>query len=301
MKSRIGHIAAATLVTVSVGAAAQAGSPTPGRMIIYHGGSGVDAVQGHSTPANAQNAQALALKSGTVLSNTLRVGDPFGFPAVQFAYTAGTAGLAEADFTFTSTAGPRQVTINYHPPVYTTKGNVPFAYPSSLPYYLAPGTWTLTGATIYDYSFNSTVYTASQLATLFTANSFSVVNNGPVDSQPPVLGTGKLLNPTISLSAPHPQLKATLKVSDAGTGVNYAILFLTPPGADYSEGTLATIPLPVKSGTLTLYDDFFAGEPTGTWTIYELQVCDFASNCDTITDPQAITALFGANSVTVTN
>ncbi|MDE8344009.1 MAG: Ig-like domain repeat protein, partial [Acidocella sp.] len=255
--------------------------------------------RGHS-PAEASQGATLALVSGNVLGSKVVVEQPGSYPALQFAFTADSTGFSSASFTFTAPQGGRTATIQYIQGVYSVRGTQSFAFPAAFPAFTAPGTWTLTAATLYDNAGNSATYDQAQLAQLFPTNNFTLVDNGPVAAYPPVLGRGRLSATSISLSSKFPQLRAAVSVSDTPTGVNQALLFLQPPGQTYSQGQITTIPFPVKSGAVEIYDDFFAGDPTGVWTITEYLVCDFAGNCTSSTSPAAIIALFGTNSITVT-
>ncbi len=261
------------------------------------------AASAQSRPVQAARpgGTVLALTGGKVLRPSLTVGRPKSYIALQFGFTAGNIGFNSASFTFTAPVGGRTVTVVFTQSLYSVADTEAFSFDAAFPFFTAPGTWTLTGATLADNAGNTATYDAGQLARLFTPDSFTVVNNGVVAAYPPVIGKGVLASTTISLSSKFPQLKAAVHVNDTPTGVTQALLFLQPPGQTYEQAQLVTIGLPVKAGVVSMYDTFYPSSPTVAWTIKEYLVCDFAGNCSGSSDPATIISLFGTNIINVTN
>jgi len=241
-----------------------------------------------------------SITGGTIVSTTLTVGQPTSIPTVQVSYRTGAAGLGGLELVFTSPDGNESLAVSYAPHGLSTRATVTVAQPSNVPYYTQPGQWPLVAAYIEDYSGNFVSYTQAQLATLFPSPMFTVVNNGPVDITPPVVTSGQILTPSVSLSSPVPVFAASLTGSDDVSGMYVPYVGILAPGASFSLVDQVTMPFPLLAGTGTAYSTVFAGDPTGTWSISFYELCDVAGNCFFDQSPADIQTLFGTTTFQVT-
>ncbi|MDE8344010.1 MAG: hypothetical protein POG24_09345 [Acidocella sp.] len=240
------------------------------------------------------------LVAGTVLSPTNAVGKPASVPVLSFSYLS-PAGLNGVSFVFSAPAGGASNNVNYYQGSFAQSGTITFSGNAAAPLYSAPGTWVLTQAFVSDLAGNFTQYDQAQLATLFKHSSYTLINNGPVDTTPPVVTAGTLVTPSVSLSAPYPQFVATLTGTDNLSGLGTGYVYIQAPGAPYSLTTTSYFSFPVKSGTLSATVPIFAGSVTGTYTISGYELCDVVGNCFSDQTPADIVKLFGTNTFTVTN
>lgn len=252
----------------------------------------------HRTPSTAVPPQIL---SGSILTPTLTVAVAKSVPVIKFTYTTGSPGLAFVQVILTSPDGLVSLLPLYAQGTRTTGGTIVFSNPDNLPYFSQPGPWSITGAYISDQSGNYTQYDQAQAQALFTPSAVTVVNNGPVDITPPVVTSGTLLTPTVSLSSPLPEFRATLTGTDNASGIYVAFVGILPPGGQFSYVNQVPRAFPTLSGTTNAYSQVFAGSPTGTWTISFYELCDVVDNCFTDTTPADIQKLFGTTTFTVTN
>jgi hypothetical protein len=253
-----------------------------------------------STGSDAKDSQP-AITGGTVLSTTLTVGVASSIAEAQVSYKTGPSGLNGLVLVFTSPDGNESLSLSYSPQSLATHATVTFEQPGNVPYYSQPGQWQLVAAYISDYAGNFVSYTQTQLAALFPIPYINVVNNGPVDITPPVVTSGQILTPTVSLSAPLPVFEATLTGSDDASGMYVPIVIVEQPGGSYGQADQAAMPFPLLSGTGTAYSTLFAGQPIGTWTITGYALCDVADNCFNDQSPSDIQNLFGTTTFQVTN
>jgi hypothetical protein len=315
-------IAAAMLVQTALGASASAGLPTE-RIILQPGESPVKAL--HDAHFNARTAALIAqrqaarhaagdrasataappsISGGAVTAATLTAGQPGQYPSISFSYQAN-AGLASVSFVFTGpqakhTTGDVYNFADLYESGYVTGGTISFASISQLSPWSQPGTWTLSAIKITDLAGASTIYTAAQVAALFTAKTYKVVNTGPSDGIPPKILGGRLPSPTVSLSAKFPLLTAAIHASDAGSGIWIAYIVFQPPGQSFTEYEDVPVALPVTRGWINADTVFASYDSPGTYTIVGYGVCDFAQNCTTSTSDADVIKLFGTDSFTLT-
>jgi hypothetical protein len=256
--------------------------------------------QGHSVQELATTS-APTITGGSVTASTITVGNAGEYPALAVDYKTDRTGADYISVEFASPNGKTFYGGGYGIAYHTVTGTVSFAIVAPVNLYASPGTWSLAGATIYDNAGNSTTYTASQLAALFTATNFTVVNSGAAAPAPPAIVSGKLLNNTVSVSAKFPLLAATITAKDGyGPGIYEAYLIVSPPGGAYSFYSVLPNARPVRSGVIKANNLFGPYSQTGTWSIVGYGVCDYAFNCSGSTADSDIVALLGTDTFTVT-
>ena len=256
--------------------------------------------QGHTVQQLATTA-APTITGGSVTASTITVGQAGQYPALSIAYKTDTPGVNFLSVEFASPNGKTTYSGGYGIYYHSDKGTVSFAIVNPVSLYASPGAWSLASATIYDNAGNSTTYTASQLAALFTGTSFTVVNNGPTAPAPPSIVSGKLLNTTVSVSTKFPVLAATITAKDGyGPGIYEAYVIISPPGGGYSFYSVLPNAKPVRAGMIKANNVFGPYSPTGSWTIVGFGVCDYAFDCSGSTADSDVVALFGTDTFTVT-
>jgi hypothetical protein len=256
--------------------------------------------RGHSVQQLAATA-APSITGGSVTASTITVGDAGQFPSLTVAYTTDTPGLNFIAVEFASPNGQTFYAGGYATWYYTTSGTLSFAIATPVNLYSSPGAWSLTAAEVIDNAGNFTLYNSTQLKTLFTNLSFTVVNTGPAANAPPTIKAGELLNDTVSLSAQFPVLAATITAKDGtGPGIYQAYVLISPPGGGYSYYSFLPNAKPIKGGKIKANNVFGSYSPTGTWNIVGYGVCDYANNCSGSTSDSAIVTLFGTDTFTVT-
>jgi hypothetical protein len=256
--------------------------------------------RGHSVQQLA-TLSAPVITGGSVTPSTITVGAAGEFPSLSVTYSTDTPGLSYVDVEFVSPNGKTAYGGSYATYYYTQSGNLNFAIVSPLSLYASPGQWSIAGATIVDNAGNMTSYDASQLKSLFSSLTFTVINSGPTDTAAPKIKSGQLLNDTVSLSAKFPALKATITASNkAGPGIWEAYVIISPPGNPYSYYSVLPNALPVPAGKNKANNVFGAYSETGTWSIVGYGVCDYAFNCSGSTQDSDVIALFGTDTFTVT-
>ena len=243
------------------------------------------------------------ITAGEVLSASVNVQVAPAAPTFQYSFTTGVYGFNYAYFEF---AGPNgnQTYFSFDQGFEgNTHGTHVVRDPGCGTYcfYYEPGTYTLIDAYIVDYAGNGTYYEGSQLASIFTKTSFTLINNGKPDITAPTIVSGKILTPTVSLSATRPYFEAQLAVSDDVSGVDYADLVVTDPNGDvyYVNGNPSS-PI-TKTANMQVFFDFSDTTPTGTYTITEAFIQDVAGNAVSVTSASQIQSLFGTTTFTVTN
>jgi len=250
---------------------------------------------GHSAAATA----APTITSGAVTAATLTAGEGGQYPTIKFAYKAA-AGLSAVSFVFLSPNKQTYNSADYYEPSYATGGTISFASIAQLSPWSAPGTWTLTAVKITDLAGNSTVYSGSQVQSLFKARTYTVANTGLADQVPPHIVRGSLPSNTVSLSAAYPLLVASITAADAGSGIWLAYVLIQQPGQSYSFYEQVPVPLPVARGAINADTVFASFDTPGTYNIVGYGVCDFAQNCTVGSTPAEVTALFGTDTFTLT-
>lgn len=163
--------------------------------------------------------------------------------------------------------------------------------------FLEPGTWTFTEASAFDWAGNLVNLDEAALAALGNTT-FTVSNTGGYDLVKPALTSGKLITPSVSLSAvakgtasEDPFAGAQVTVTDAGNtavaGVQSAVAIFCQL-ADPSKCivlTGSTTATGVGSVTLKLKSQVSAarGNVVGAHTLQSVTVRDHAGNFSTLT------------------
>jgi hypothetical protein len=169
------------------------------------------------------------ITTGSITTPIIVVRTPPAAPGVSFSFTAGPTGMAYTMFYFTGPEG-QTITVGYFSYDSPTSGSFTILSPGmSLNEYQQAGVYKLTAATIADYVGNSTDYNEAQLAAIFPSQTFRVFNPGASDATPPKVFSGKIVTPTVSLSAARPVFAVDLTVSDTVSGVSNVSLVLTAP------------------------------------------------------------------------
>jgi hypothetical protein len=245
-----------------------------------------------------------SITAGSITTPIILIRTPPATPGVSFNFITGPAGMAYAYFYFIGPEG-QTITVSYFPYDSPTSGSFTVLSPGrSLNEYQQAGIYKLTAATIADYVGNSTDYTEAQLASIFSRQTFRVINPGASDGTPPKVFSGKIVTPTVSLSAARPVFAIDLTVSDTVSGVANVSLVLTAPDGSFSTAAYGRSPSPItKTGTLrsaanfTYETDF----PTGTWSITDINIIDYAGNQIEISDAAQIKSLLGSATFQLTN
>jgi hypothetical protein len=169
--------------------------------------------------------------------------------------------------------------------------------------YSAPGKWNLASGSVSDCAGNYTSYNAAQLQPLFNTTSIIVVNKQKPDTSPPLVSTGTILTPKVSLSSQFPDFGTLLTVSDDVSGVSYTLVSVCPPSGSGGSCWVSNIhpPTPILNGKTKNYVYLGSQSITGQWTIFEVGICDIAGNCVYDTNSADIVSLFGTNSFRVTH
>jgi len=258
----------------------------------------------------ASGHKPTAFNSPTLVSGSLS-GSPDVSKApddisLQVKFTTDAPGLASVSACFNS-ATSAQILCEYYygtygaPPL--TNGSLTMAYPNTFGHYAAAGTWTLNSVEIIDNAGGYADYDQSQLASLFPSLNFKLINKAASDTAAPMVTTGSILNAkkTVHLSK-LPSFGAELGVSDNRSGVNNAYVTVCPPAnsGGYCVSAAVEPASPVTTGKVDAWGNLGSTAPTGTWTIDDYSICDWAGNC-TFDDTQAdIQSLFGTTTFKVT-
>ncbi|HZM07707.1 MAG TPA: hypothetical protein VFC11_04535, partial [Methylocella sp.] len=188
--------------------------------------------------------------------------------------------MAYALFYFTQPGG-QTITVGYSSIDAPTSGSFRILSPgTSLNEYQQAGVYKLTAATIADEVGNSTDYTEAQLASVFPTQALRVINPGASDGTPPKVLSGKIVTPTVSLSAVRPVFAVDFTVSDTVSGVARASLVLTAPDGLSSTQAYGAPASPItKTGTLRAAANFaYNTNSRGTGTITNILISDYANN-----------------------
>ena len=258
--------------------------------------------------AGGAQATEPSITMGTLLTPAVNVQVAPAQVELSVSIDQGTIGASSILASMTSPSGTTLQTGFIQVPVYppTRKIKVPFQLASpfgngGLTLYSEPGTWTITSVTLLTNDNQFVSYSGSQLAALFDNQlTVAVTNNGTPDTKPPVYGRGKILTPTVSLSASLPIFAVNLAVRDDISGVSAVYVGYQPPSGN-PGGTSSVISAPLKAGKVDSYAMLAAGSPVGTYTLTSLSVCDYAGNCVTDSSTSDLVKIFGASTFQVTN
>jgi hypothetical protein len=259
---------------------------------------------GRAVPASGEPY----IVSGKVLTPAVNVQVAPGQATVSLVIAPGAVGVDDLQVGIVSPSGQHSVgTFFTQVPSYPVKAK--FALPvrivepfggAGLTLYSEPGAWTVNSLSITSEDGNTISYTAAEIATLFgNDTTIQVTNNASPDTTPPTYGKGKILTPTVSLSA-APVFAVTVKVADAISGVQSVSLDIDPPGSTFpSVFASSVLDAPVQKGDVIAYTNLGASDPIGTYTIASFSVCDYAGNCVTDSTAAGIQKTFGATTFQV--
>lgn len=251
------------------------------------------------------------ITAGQLVTTSLNVAKQPAAPEISVTYQNCNPGLLQIDAYFLSSSTPVQrleTSFNLGsvkaPP--STQGTIKFKQIGSqygfgqFNPYSAAGTWTLTDIYIRDLATVYTHYDQAALTPLFNTLTLNLTNNGKPDTTAPLITSGELLTPTVSINS-HPYFFANLGLSDDVSGVVSAYVAVRPPGNGSPVTYYKYLPLPLKKGTVKAFDYLGKQTVTGTWTIYSVFACDVAHNCTYITSPTDIQNLFGTTTFELVN
>jgi hypothetical protein len=240
-----------------------------------------------------------AIISGKLIKSTIDAHTPPASPSLSFKFDS-PGGFLAADFQFENATG-QDLDLSYYGPTFAKSGSYTIEDPGTVGQYAAQGTYTLIYAEIDDLDGQYVAYSASELGSIFPDLNITVTNSTP-DTTSPTISAGKILTPTVSLSSPTPYFRAKLTVADTVSGVFYGyIVAEDPDGNEYAFYNYA--PSPIKTSASLQIADTFNPAPTttGTYTISEVDLVDYANNYTQITDQTALQSLFGTTTFKVTN
>ncbi len=247
----------------------------------------------------AASAPDAAVTSGQIFTTTVDVTKPPAAPMVQLHLQGGPGFFS---FTWTGPSGEVFTQAFRGSPassVETFRGIDPTdpestASKNVFGLYTEPGTWTLSSLYICSAA-NCVTYSSSQLATLFNGLTFQINNPNPSDIKAPVLQSGKIATPTVSISSGG-ELAINVGVSDNLSGVSQVqILASTPQSSSYVGAYVTVDSTVLRGGLLTLTGTIQTGTTTGTYTVGRVYLEDVAGNKAYVTDPAAISKIFGGN------
>jgi hypothetical protein len=255
---------------------------------------------GHS----AEEAQTPpVITSGRILTPTINVQTAPATPKTQIQFKTFSADLAFVYVEYCSSKSVQLLAINYATaegaPVGDSNPLTIEPAQSAFNLYSAPGVWTLFSIIIIDQAGNETAYGFQQLSTMFPSTTINVVNAGTPDITPPVILSGKISTPVVTLSGPHPAFGVSLTISDDLSGVGYANVYVFGPTNLYERPS--SIPVAIKHGVVTAWDYLgpSSGAVPGTYRVETVQICDVAGNCVNHSDPSYLQSLFGTTTFTV--
>ncbi len=222
-------------------------------------------------------------------------------PSVTVRFKTAYPGLNFLECYFTSPSGQQGVLASYVSYTGPTSGQYTLEYPELLGTYAEAGTYTMQFAAIADRAGNYIRYSGSHLTAIFNTITFTVKNIHSDDTVPNV-SAGEIITPSVSLASKRPILLADLTVSDTISGAYFAYIgFVDPNGNEYMA--FGELPRPI-TGKTTLHTgiDFsqYSNITTGTWSIAEVLVEDFAGNTYHTSDAATVSALFGMTTFNVT-
>lgn len=244
-----------------------------------------------------------AITDGKIATPVVNIGKAPALPRVEIGYTA-PAGLAMVSFAFFSPSRRQTLEVTYLPSAPNGRAgriSLQNAGGGSLGMYAEAGLWTMQIGAISDFSGQVMYYTPAQLAAIFPAISFKLVNLNPADVTPPSVTSGVLLTPRISLAAADHYAAIELGVADDVSGAATAEFDVISPDQNYYQLT-GLAPGPMRSGKiLTGLDVSSVAHARGTWTIVGYTVTDVQGNRLADYNAGDIQALLGTTTFKVTN
>jgi hypothetical protein len=245
---------------------------------------------------------------GKLLTNKLDVADQPAAPELYVKFKTGPSGVNDVYAGFSSSSG-RYLTVyydyDYYAPPLTSGSWTIQQIGASYGYgtfntYSEPGTWTLEYVEIYDRAGNETEYSGADLTNLFGRVTLELKNKAKPDITAPMILSGKVLTKTVSIGGDFPYFAATLKTSDDRSGLRYMFVELRSPSGNKYVDYTHYLPAPIRKSTDTVYDYLGDQKEKGTWSIYEVGVCDIVYNCGYVDTPTDIMTLFGRDTIRVT-
>jgi hypothetical protein len=146
------------------------------------------------------------------------------------------------------------------PSIWPKSGTVTLLGPLFVDPYQCAGDYLLIEATIYDNAGNATDYYADQVPSIFKNYRFSFTNRYS-DSTPPVIKSGKIITPSVSLSSAHPFIDVSITGSDDLSGIYFASMEFLDPDTGNEISVSGYSPAPLLSGT------FHVGENVATRSV----------------------------------
>jgi hypothetical protein len=289
MKPSISHGALAAITLWSaISPAAQAAPDITGAQVIAR------------TVANGAEP---SLKSGSILTPDVNIAVAPGEAEIALQLDSGTIGLSQVEVEILSPSGLHNVTGGYYLPQYPPpprKQSIDIDV-GGFDIYGESGAWSVVEVTLGSADGKTITYSGSKLAGLFPSLVVNVANANQADITPPTFGRGKILTPTVSLSAAAPYFAANLAVTDNLSGVASLSLGIGVP--NYGDITAnATPAASLLNGKLVPAVSFSPeNSPTGTYTIVYITICDAAGNCQTDSNAADIQRAFGTTTFQVTN
>jgi hypothetical protein len=253
--------------------------------------------------APGPTAGTCQITAGKLVTTRLDVAKEPAAPVVSVTYKNCTPGFLSVDAYFYSATSPRQyLQTTYNAGTFdapTAKaGTVTFKQVggrygnSALNPYSAAGHWTLTDIYIADRTGSYSHYAQAALTPLFDTLTLRVTNSGTPDAAAPLITSGEVLTPKVSISS-QPYFFTKLHLSDDVSGLAYLYVWVQGPGGSPSVINYTYLPLPLKGAAVQTYDYLGNQTATGTWTIFAVNVCDIAHTCTNLTNAADIQALFG--------
>ncbi len=178
-----------------------------------------------------------SITTGTVNSATVNVQVAPAEPTLTYSFKTGVSGFYAAQFQFDSPSGNQSFYVYDTERSSNTVGSHLVRPSGDSKLYAENGTYTLVFAGIADYAGHYTSYSSSaQIASIFQKSSFVLINNGQPDTTAPSIASGKIVTPTVSLSAVRPYFQATLGVSDTISGVAQVTVSISDPNGNVYTG-----------------------------------------------------------------
>jgi hypothetical protein len=245
-----------------------------------------------------------SVTAGSILTPNVDITVAPGEVGLELQLNSGTVGIADVIVQMAAPSGLHVVYTDYSFPQYppTPRKRLLAVNIGGFNLYAESGPWAIVDVALVSDDGTNIVYSGNQLAALFPSLIVNVTNPNPADITKPTFGMGKILTPTISLSAAAPYFAAKLAVADNLSGVGSLELGIVDPnGRELVPGARFALAAPILRGTLVPAAGISKNAPTGTYTIQNINVCDWAGNCLNDTNAADIQNAFGATTFQVTN
>jgi len=147
-----------------------------------------------------------------------------------------------------------------------------------IPRYSQPGAWELQSISLSDRAGNLLWLTSTPVFSNEFPNAITVVNNGPVDTEPPVMGTLSLPQSVVDVSVEDQRIPILATASDDFSGVERIILtFELESSGDAFRLFLSEWDIASIEGTISSFEDeslIRAFQPPGDYRLTEIEVQD---------------------------